>query len=50
MCADSHVAGPEKDGFTFDRVFDTTTRQDEIFDWGVKGIVEGDFHAESIDM
>lgn len=44
ICADSHVAGPEKDGFTFDRVFDTTTRQDEIFDWGVKGIVEGDFH------
>ncbi|KIR37533.1 kinesin [Cryptococcus deuterogattii 99/473] len=34
------LAGPEKDGFTFDRVFDTTTRQDEIFDWGVKGIVE----------
>ncbi|WVR04991.1 hypothetical protein IAU60_002003 [Kwoniella sp. DSM 27419] len=34
------LAGPEKDGFTFDRVFDTDTRQDEIFDWGVKGIVE----------
>ncbi|OCF35334.1 kinesin [Kwoniella heveanensis BCC8398] len=34
------LAGPEKDGFTFDRVFDTSTRQDEIFDWGVKGIVE----------
>ncbi|KAK8870009.1 hypothetical protein IAR55_000579 [Kwoniella newhampshirensis] len=34
------LAGPEKDGFTFDRVFDTNTRQDEIFDWGVKGIVE----------
>ena len=29
-------------GFTFDRVFDTATRQDEIFDWGVKGIVEGE--------
>ncbi len=28
-------------GFAFDRVFDTDTRQDEIFDWGVKGIVEG---------
>ncbi|WWD15711.1 hypothetical protein CI109_100133 [Kwoniella shandongensis] len=34
------LAGPEKDGFTFDRVFDTETRQAEIFDWGVKGIVE----------
>lgn len=36
------TAGPEKDGFHFDRVFDTNTRQDEIFDWGVKGIVEGE--------
>jgi hypothetical protein len=30
-------------GFTFDRVFDTTSRQDEIFNWGVKEIVEGVF-------
>lgn len=42
ILADSIIAGPEKDGFTFDRVFDTTTKQDEIFDWGVKGIVEGE--------
>ncbi|RSH83216.1 uncharacterized protein EHS24_006883 [Apiotrichum porosum] len=45
------LAGPEKDddrlganhpllGFSFDRVFDTDTRQDEIFNFGVKGIVE----------
>ncbi|WVW83416.1 hypothetical protein I302_105436 [Kwoniella bestiolae CBS 10118] len=34
------LAGPEKDGFTFDRVFDTNTKQHDIFDWGVKGIVE----------
>ncbi|WVO17001.1 hypothetical protein L204_104687 [Cryptococcus depauperatus] len=34
------LAGPEKDGFTFDRVFDTSTRQEDIFNWGVKGIVE----------
>nr|XP_018264092.1 kinesin [Kwoniella dejecticola CBS 10117]OBR86250.1 kinesin [Kwoniella dejecticola CBS 10117] len=34
------LAGPEKDGFTFDRVFDTSTKQHDIFDWGVKGIVE----------
>ncbi len=32
-------AGPEKDGFTFDRVFPTETRQNEIFDYGVKGCV-----------
>jgi kinesin family protein 5 len=31
-----------RSGFTFDRVFDTETRQDEIFDWGVKNIVEGE--------
>nr|XP_019013289.1 kinesin [Kwoniella pini CBS 10737]OCF52070.1 kinesin [Kwoniella pini CBS 10737] len=36
------LAGPEKDGFTFDRVFDTNTKQHDIFDWGVKGIVEAD--------
>ncbi|WVQ78249.1 hypothetical protein IAT38_000333 [Cryptococcus sp. DSM 104549] len=34
------LAGPEKDGFTFDRVFDTSSQQEDIFDWGVKGIVE----------
>lgn len=32
--------GPEKDGFTFDRVFPMDTRQHEIFDYGVKGIVK----------
>jgi hypothetical protein len=36
-----YIAGPERDGFTFDRVFDTGTQQNEIFDWGVKGIVDG---------
>ncbi|KAL1411173.1 hypothetical protein Q8F55_002123 [Vanrija albida] len=34
------LAGPEKDGFSFDRVFDTNTKQEQIFDYGVKGIVE----------
>ncbi|KAF8334309.1 kinesin heavy chain [Cantharellus anzutake] len=29
--------GPEKDGFTFDRVFPMETRQYEIFDYGVQG-------------
>jgi kinesin family protein 5 len=28
-------------GFTFDRVFPSPTGQAEIFDFGVKGIVEG---------
>jgi hypothetical protein len=29
-------------------VFDTETRQDEIFDWGVKNIVEGELDTTSI--
>jgi kinesin family member 5 len=28
--------GPEKDGFTFDRVFPMATKQFEVFDYGVK--------------
>ena len=42
-----YIAGPEKDGFHFDRVFDTASQQEEIFDWGVKGIVEGELDAFS---
>ncbi|TYJ55330.1 hypothetical protein B9479_003944 [Cryptococcus floricola] len=34
------LAGPEKDGFTFDRVFDTDSHQRDIFGWSVKGIVD----------
>lgn len=32
--------GPEKDGFTFDRIFPMGTKQIEVFDYGVKGIVK----------
>jgi kinesin family protein 5 len=31
--------GPEKDGFTFDRVFPMGTKQEEIFEYGVKEYV-----------
>ncbi|TCD71885.1 hypothetical protein EIP91_000017 [Steccherinum ochraceum] len=34
------VSGPEKDGFTFDRVFPPGTKQAEVFDYGVKDIVK----------
>jgi len=39
-------SGPEKDGFTFDRVFPMGTKQHEVFDYGVKDIVKGNvaFH------
>jgi hypothetical protein len=30
------LAGPEKDGFVFDRVFPEGTPQHELFDYGVK--------------
>ncbi|KAF8201817.1 kinesin heavy chain [Pholiota molesta] len=33
-------SGPEKDGFTFDRVFPMGTKQLEVFDYGVKDIVK----------
>lgn len=36
----STVSGPEKDGFTFDRVFPMGTKQHEVFDYGVKDIVK----------
>jgi hypothetical protein len=38
------VAGrmAETTGFAFDRVFDMESQQQDIFDWGVKGIVEGE--------
>jgi kinesin family member 5 len=29
-------SGPEKDGFTFDKVFPMETQQHEVFDYGVK--------------
>jgi hypothetical protein len=31
----------KRPGFAFDRVFDMESQQQDIFDWGVKGIVEG---------
>ncbi|KZT09431.1 kinesin heavy chain [Laetiporus sulphureus 93-53] len=33
-------SGPEKDGFTFDRVFPPGTKQHEVFDYGVNDIVK----------
>lgn len=33
------ASGPERDGFTFDRVFPMGTKQLEVFDYGVKECV-----------
>lgn len=35
----SNGTGPEKDGFTFDRVFPMGTEQAEVFNYGVKECV-----------
>jgi kinesin family protein 5 len=35
------MKGPDAAGFTFDRVFPMDTKQVEVFEYGVKGIVEG---------
>lgn len=32
-------SGPERDGFTFDRVFPMGTKQEEVFNYGVKEYV-----------
>jgi len=41
-------SGPEKDGFTFDRVFPMGTKQHEVFDYGVKEYVLADRVCPSI--
>lgn len=33
------TSGPDRDGFTFDRVFPMGTQQKEVFDYGVKEYV-----------
>ena len=35
----SNLSGPERDGFTFDRVFPMDAQQVEIFEYGVKECV-----------
>lgn len=37
-------------GFAFDRVFDQDSQQQDIFDWGVKGIVEGQSAESSVKL
>lgn len=37
------MKGPDAAGFTFDRVFSIGTQQEEVFEFGVRGIVDGEF-------
>ncbi|GAA5837885.1 hypothetical protein JCM11251_004689 [Rhodosporidiobolus azoricus] len=34
------MKGPDAQGFTFDRVFQMETKQEEVFEYGIKGIVD----------
>lgn len=36
-----NLKGPDAGGFTFDKVFQMDSRQVEVFEFGVKGIVDG---------
>lgn len=36
------MKGPDSQGFTFDRAFQMDTKQVEVFEYGVKGIVDGE--------
>ena len=36
----SNVNGPEKDGFTFDRVFEMGSKQSDIFDFSIRPTVD----------
>lgn len=39
------MKGPDAAGFAFDRVFPMNTKQVEVFEYGVKGIVEGQLNS-----
>jgi hypothetical protein len=36
------LKGADSQGFTFDRVFEMNTKQEEVFEYGVRGIVDGE--------
>ncbi|KAK4051378.1 hypothetical protein OIV83_002862 [Microbotryomycetes sp. JL201] len=42
------MKGPDAQGFTFDKVFQMDTKQVEVFEFGVKGIVDGKRHSANI--
>jgi hypothetical protein len=40
------LKGSDASGFTFDRVFGMQTRQEEVFEYGVRGIVDGELPTD----
>lgn len=43
MKGQESMKGPDSQGFTFDRAFQMDTKQEEVFEYGVRGIVDGEF-------
>lgn len=41
MLGEAGLKGGEAQGFTFDRAFNLETKQEEVFEYGVRGIVDG---------
>lgn len=41
------MKGPDATGFTFDRVFQMDTKQEEVFEYGVRGIVDGQSYSRA---
>ena len=42
MLGEAGLKGGEAQGFTFDRAFNLETKQEEVFEYGVRGIVDGE--------
>lgn len=42
MKGQESMKGPDSQGFTFDRAFQMDTKQEEVFEYGVRGIVDGE--------
>ena len=42
MKGQESMKGSDSQGFTFDRAFQMNTKQVEVFEYGVKGIVDGE--------
>lgn len=46
MLGEAGLKGGEAQGFTFDRAFNLETKQEEVFEYGVRGIVDGESLGE----
>lgn len=47
MKGQESMKGPDSQEFTFDRAFQMDTKQVEVFEYGVRGIVDGELNSLS---